>query len=120
MRNLARMPKQDIEVDHRRVQRQRAGEQQAAPISAPKSGRIPGSIQRIFDISRYGCQIETGDLADGATGQFVEIDFGTMLTRAIIRWSDSARLGVEFTRPLGSAQVDALLVEPAAIRLRRL
>ena len=116
MRNLARMPKQDIEVDNRRVQRHRAGERQNAPIS----GRIPGSIQRIFDISRYGCQIETGDLADGANGQFVEIDFGTIVTRAIIRWSDRARLGLEFTRPLGSAQVDALLAEPAAIRLRRL
>ncbi len=120
MRNLARMPKQDIEVDHRRVQRQRAGEPQAAPHSAPLSGRIPGSIQRIFDISRYGCQIESADLADGANGQFVEIDFGTVVTRAIIRWSDCTRLGLEFTRPLGSAQVDTLLAEPAAIRLRRL
>ena len=120
MRNLARMPKQDIEVDNRRVQRHRAGERQAASNSAPISGRIPGSIRRIFDISRYGCQIETGDLADGANGQFVEIDFGTIVTRAIIRWSDRARLGLEFTRPLGSAQVDALLAEPAAIRLRRL
>jgi hypothetical protein len=102
------MPSQEIEVDHRRVQRQRAGEGQA------------GRIQRIFDISRYGCQIESNDLADGANGQFVEIDFGTVVTRAIIRWSDRARLGLEFTRPLGSGQVDTLLAEPAPIRLRRL
>ena len=108
MQTLARMPSQEIEVDHRRVQRQRAGEGQA------------GRIQRIFDISRYGCQIESNDLADGANGQFVEIDFGTVVTRAIIRWSDRARLGLEFTRPLGSGQVDTLLAEPAPIRLRRL
>jgi len=108
MQTLARMPSQDIEVDNRRVQRMRAGEVQ------------PGRIQRIFDISRYGCQIESNDLADGANGQFVEIDFGTVVTRAIIRWSDRARLGLEFTRPLGSAQVDTLLNEPAPIRLRRL
>ena len=108
MQTLARMPSQDIEVENRRVQRQRAGEGQS------------GRIQRIFDISRFGCQIETGDLADGSNGQFVEIDFGTVVTRAIIRWSDRARLGLEFARPLGSAQVDTLLTDPAPIRLRRL
>lgn len=112
MRTLARMPKQDTEVDHRRVQRQRAGELQ--------NGRSPGSIRGIFDVSRYGCQIEANDLADGANGQFVEIDFGTVVTRAIIRWSDRTRLGLEFTRPLGSVQVDSLLAEPTPIRLRRL
>ena len=112
MQTLARMPTQDIEVDHRRVPRQRPGEAQ--------TGRVPGSIQRIFDISRYGCQIEANDLADGANGQFVEIDFGTVVTRAIIRWSDRARLGLEFTRPLGSAQVDTLMADPTPIRLRRL
>lgn len=104
----ARMLTQDAAVDNRRVQRQRAGESPA------------GRVQRIFDISRYGCQIESNDLADGASGQFVEIDFGTVITRAIIRWSDRARLGVEFARPLGSREVDALLTEPAPIRLRRL
>ena len=104
----ARMLSQGIETENRRVQRQRAGE--------PLSGRV----QRIFDISRYGCQIESNDLADGASGQFVEIDFGSVVARAIIRWSDRARLGVEFARPLGSREVDALLAEPAPIRLRRL
>jgi hypothetical protein len=112
MQNLARMPSQDIEVDHRRVQRQRVGGLQAELHR--------GRIQRIFDISRYGCQIESLDLADSANGQFVEIDFGTVVTRAIIRWSDRTRLGVEFTRPLGSVQVATLLTEPAPIRLRRL
>jgi hypothetical protein len=105
---LARMPSQDNEVDNRRVPRKRAGEAQT------------GRIQRIFDISRYGCQIEANDLEDGANGQFVEIDFGTVVTRAIIRWSDRARLGLEFTRPLGSAQVDSLMAEASPIRLRRL
>ncbi|KPF87834.1 MAG: PilZ domain-containing protein [Sphingomonadales bacterium] len=95
-------------VDNRRVRRQRAGENPA------------GRVQRIFDISRYGCQIESNDLADGASGQFVEIDFGTVVTRAIIRWSDRARLGLEFARPLGSREVDTLLAEPAPIKLRRL
>lgn len=104
----ARMLSQHVAVDNRRVQRQRAGETTA------------GRVQRIFDISRYGCQIESNDLADGASGQFVEIDFGTVVTRAIIRWSDHARLGLEFARPLGSRQVDTLLAEPAPIRLRRL
>lgn len=104
----ARMLSQENAVDNRRVQRQRTGESTA------------GRVQRIFDISRYGCQIESGDLADGASGQFVEIDFGTVVTRAIIRWSDRARLGLEFARPLGSRQVDTLLSEPAPIRLRRL
>ncbi|MFM9936506.1 MAG: PilZ domain-containing protein [Novosphingobium sp.] len=108
MQTLARMPTQEAPVDNRRVKRQRAGEVQS------------GRIQRIFDISRFGCQIESNDLADGANGQFVEIDFGTVVTRAIIRWSDRARLGVEFTRPLGSGQVETLLAEPAPIRLRRL
>ena len=108
MQTLARMPSQEIEVENRRVQRQRAGDLQS------------GRIQRIFDISRYGCQLETNDLADGANGQFVEIDFGTVVTRAIIRWSDRARLGLEFTRPLGSVQVETLLTDPAPIRLRRL
>lgn len=104
----ARMLSQEVAVDNRRVQRLRAGESQS------------GRVQRIFDISRYGCQIESNDLADGANGQFVEIDFGTVVTRAIIRWSDRARLGLEFARPLGSRQVDTLLKEPAPIRLRRL
>ncbi|WP_298195179.1 PilZ domain-containing protein [Novosphingobium sp.] len=95
-------------VDNRRVQRMHAGETSA------------NRAQRIYDISRYGCQIESNDLADGASGQFVEIDFGSVVTRAIIRWSDRARLGVEFARPLGSREVDALLAESAPIRLRRL
>ena len=112
MQTLARLPTREIEVDRRRIPRQRADEAQ--------TGRVPGSIRRIFDISRYGCQIETNDLADGANGQFVEIDFGTVVTRAIIRWSDRARLGLEFTRPLGSVQVETLLTDPAPIRLRRL
>lgn len=104
----ARMLTHEHAVDNRRVQRQRAGENPA------------GRVQRIFDISRYGCQIESNDLADGASGQFVEIDFGTVVTRAIIRWSDRARLGLEFARPLGSREVDTLLAEPAPIKLRRL
>lgn len=104
----ARMLTQEVAVDNRRVQRQRAGE------------TATGRVQRIFDISRYGCQIESNDLADGANGQFVEIDFGSVVTRAIIRWSDRARLGLEFTRPLGSREVDTLLAEPAPIKLRRL
>lgn len=104
----ARMLSPEVAVDNRRVQRQRAGDSAA------------GRVQRIFDISRYGCQIESNDLADGASGQFVEIDFGSVVARAIIRWSDRARLGVEFARPLGSREVDALLAEPAPIRLRRL
>jgi len=108
MQTLARMVSKDIKVDHRRVQRLDKAERQA------------GRIQRIFDISRYGCQIESNDLADGSNGQFVEIDFGTVVTRAIIRWSDRARLGLEFTRPLASAEVDTLLAEPAPIRMRRL
>ena len=104
----ARMLSHDQALDNRRVQRQRAGE------------AVSGRVQRIFDISRYGCQIESNDLTDGTNGQFVEIDFGTVVTRAIIRWSDRARLGLEFARPLGSRDVDALLAEPAPIRLRRL
>lgn len=104
----ARMLTHEDAVDNRRVQRQRAGENPA------------GRVQRIFDISRYGCQIESNDLADGASGQFVEIDFGSVVTRAIIRWSDRARLGLEFARPLGSREVDTLLTESAPIRLRRL
>jgi hypothetical protein len=112
MQTLARLPTREIEVDRRRIPRKRADEAQ--------TGRVPGSIRRIFDISRYGCQIEATDLADGANGQFVEIDFGTLVARAIIRWSDQARLGLEFTRPLGSAQVDSLIAEASPIRLRRL
>ena len=104
----ARMLTHEDAVDNRRVRRQRAGE------------TATGRVQRIFDISRYGCQIESNDLADGASGQFVEIDFGSVVTRAIIRWSDRARLGLEFARPLGSREVDTLLAEPAPIRLRRL
>ncbi len=108
MQMPARMLTQDAAVDNRRVQRQRASENTA------------GRANRIFDISRYGCQIESNDLADGASGQFVEIDFGTIVTRAIIRWSDRSRLGLEFARPLGSREVDTLLAEQAPIRLRRL
>jgi len=108
MQNPARMLSQEVAVDNRRVQRLRATD--------PAAERV----QRIFDISRYGCQIESMDLADGANGQFVEIDFGTVVARAIIRWSDRARLGLEFARPLGSRQVDALLADTAPIRLRRL
>jgi hypothetical protein len=104
----ARMLSREDAVDNRRVQRMRAADTAA------------NRVQRIYDISRYGCQIESNDLADGASGQFVEIDFGSVVTRAIIRWSDRARLGVEFARPLGSREVDALLAEPAPIRLRRL
>ena len=104
----ARMLSQGIETDNRRVQRQRAGD--------PMHGRV----QRIFDISRYGCQSESNDLTDGANGQFVEIDFGSIVTRAIIRWSDRARIGLEFARPLGSRQVETLITEPAPIRMRRL
>ncbi len=104
----ARMLSQVDAVDNRRVQRMRAGDSAS------------GRVQRIYDISRYGCQIESNDLSDGANGQFLEIDFGSVVTRAIIRWSDRARLGVEFARPLGSREVDALLAEPVPIRLRRL
>jgi hypothetical protein len=106
------MLSQGVDADNRRVNRMRAGEQ--------PHGLMPGRVQRIFDISRYGCQIETNDLTDGANGQFVEIDFGTVVTRAIIRWSDRARLGLEFARPLASKQVENLIAEPAPIRLRRL
>ena len=112
MQMPARMLPNDHAGDSRRVERMRAGD--------PQPSQPGGRVQRIFDISRYGCQIESNDLADGAKGQFVEIDFGTVVTRAIIRWSDRARLGLEFARPLGSRQVDALLAEPAPIRLRRL
>lgn len=104
----ARMLSQDVVIDNRRALRQRAAD--------PDAGRG----QCIFDISRYGCQVENSELADGASGQFVEIDFGSIVTRAIIRWSDRARLGLEFVRPLGSREVDSLLAEPAPIRLRRL
>lgn len=104
----ARMLSQEDAVDNRRVQRMRAGDSAG------------NRVQRIYDISRYGCQIESNDLSDGANGQFLEIDFGSVVTRAIIRWSDRARLGVEFARPLGSREVDALLAEPVPIRLRRL
>jgi hypothetical protein len=104
----ARMLSQEDAVDNRRVQRMRAGDS------------VSGRVQRIYDISRYGCQIESNDLSDGANGQFLEIDFGSVVTRAIIRWSDRARLGVEFARPLGSREVDVLLAEPGQIRLRRL
>lgn len=108
MQILARMPSQEIEVENRRVPRLRG-------IETP-----PGRTQRIFDISRFGCQIESCALSDGCNGQFVEIDFGTIVIRAIIRWSEGTRLGLEFTRPLGSADVDALLADPIPIRLRRL
>lgn len=104
----ARMLSHEDSVDNRRVQRMRASESAGS------------RVQRIYDISRYGCQIESNDLTDGANGQFLEIDFGNIITRAIIRWSDRARLGVEFARPLGSREVDALLAEPVSIRLRRL
>ncbi len=112
MQMPARMLSNDPVGDNRRVERL----QTADTLRVQSAGRV----QRIFDISRYGCQIESNDLADGASGQFVEIDFGTVVTRAIIRWSDRARLGLEFARPLGSRQVDTLLSEPAPIRLRRL
>jgi hypothetical protein len=73
---LSKMPSSDVQVEHRRIPRHRLGE------------GAPGRSQRVFDISRYGCQIESNDLSDGANGQFVEIDFGSHVTRAIIRWAD--------------------------------
>jgi hypothetical protein len=121
MQILARMPKQEADPDRRRVLRQHAGADQAGKLAGALAGSGASRAPRIFDISRFGCQIEKGGLSDGANGQFVEIDFGgTLVTRAIIRWADHARLGLEFTRPLGSAQVEALLADPAPIRLRRL
>jgi hypothetical protein len=117
MQILARMPTQEADADRRRAVRQHAAQDQAGGFAGGPTGRP----QRIFDISRFGCQVEIGGLSDGANGQFVEIDFGgTLVTRAIIRWADHARLGLEFTRPLGSAQVEGLLADPAPIRLRRL
>ena len=57
----------------------------------------------------------------GRIGQFVEIDFGSnILTRAIIRWAEPHRMGLEFTRPLASAQVDTVIETGTRVKLRRL
>lgn len=75
----------------------------------------------LADVSPYGCQIHSARSIDFRPGQFVEIDFGDdSPLRAIVRWSDAARLGLEFTRALAVARLDALLDTPGPVRLRRL
>ena len=76
---------------------------------------------RLVDVSAFGCLFEGGALEDGRIGQFVEIDFGSnILTRAIIRWSEPNRMGMEFTRPLSAANVDAVLAATTRAKFRRL
>ncbi|WP_295528949.1 hypothetical protein [Novosphingobium sp. Chol11] len=109
MQTLARMSERGPTRDSRRLERIRAA------IHSGAAGL------RLVDVSAFGCQFEGGALEDGRVGQFVEIDFGSdIITRAIIRWSEPNRMGLEFTRPLAGAQVDKVVQTPTRVKLRRL
>jgi hypothetical protein len=109
MQTLARLSEQGPTRDSRRLERIRSAVRSAA------------AGLRLVDVSAFGCQFEGGALEDGRIGQFVEIDFGSnILTRAIIRWSEPHRMGLEFTRPLAGAQVDTVIETGTRVKLRRL
>lgn len=109
MHTLARLSERGPTRDNRRLERIRAAVRSAA------------AGLRLVDVSAFGCQFEGGALEEGRIGQFVEIDFGSdILTRAIIRWSEPNRMGVEFTRPLAGAQVDTVIETGTRVKLRRL
>jgi hypothetical protein len=77
----------------------------------------PNAID-LVDISPFGCGLSLQDADNYQPGRFIEITFSEAVTaRAIIRWSTADRLGVEFSRALGSAQVDSISasLEPIAI-----
>ena len=76
---------------------------------------------RLVDISDFGCQFEGSALEEWRIGQFVEIDFGgNILARAMIRWCEPYRVGVEFSRALSNANVNAVVTGDPCVKLRRL
>jgi hypothetical protein len=109
MHTLARLSERGTTRDSRRLERIRTAMRSAA------------AGLRLVDISAFGCQFEGGALEDGRIGQFVEIDFGgDILTRAIIRWAEPNRMGLEFTRPLAGTHVDKVIETETRVKLRRL
>jgi len=65
---------------------------------------------RMVDISPFGCGLEVAGAEFYQPGQFVQMTLGDDLTiRAIVRWTGKRRIGLEFTRPLASRDVQAAL-----------
>jgi hypothetical protein len=68
---------------------------------------------RLVDLSSNGCCLGFAEAVDYRPGQFVRLGFGgeKEAVRAIVRWCEPARIGVEFTTGLTSARIDAILGE---------
>ncbi len=109
MQAMTRLSEHSEPRDDRRIERFRTATRSAL-----------GAI-RLVDVSDFGCQFEVGALEEWRIGQFVEIDFGgNILARAIIRWCEPYRMGLEFSRALSNANVNAVVTGNSAITLRRL
>jgi hypothetical protein len=106
-------------------QRNATAAREAAPrVTAERRNRArhamtpANSIEavRLVDLSSNGCCLGFAEAVDYRPGQFVRLGFAgeTEAVRAIVRWCEPARIGVEFTTGLTGARIDAILGESRA------
>jgi len=86
------------------VERRNRGRQVLAPVQATETVRL-------VDLSTHGCSLGFAVATALRQGQFVRLAFHGQsdAVRAIVRWSDGCRVGVEFTRGLPGPAIDAIL-----------
>lgn len=98
-----------------------AERRRAARVPNPAPQGPDRRTRRLVDISPFGCGLEVAEAAYYQAGQFVQMTFDDDLTiRAIVRWTGETRLGLEFTRPLASAEVETALTPGVSIGFNRL
>ena len=73
----------------------------------------PAQAVRLVDLSSHGCCLGFAARADYRPGQFIRLGFseGRDVVSAIVRWTEGARLGAEFTNHLADDRIDAILGE---------
>ncbi|WP_420381610.1 PilZ domain-containing protein [Novosphingobium sp.] len=71
---------------------------------------------RLVDLSTHGCCLHFAAAIEYRPGQFIRLGFTgeTEAIRAIVRWTNSDRVGAEFTSDLSDARVKAILGQGAA------
>lgn len=68
---------------------------------------------RLVDLSTHGCCLGFAATVDYRPGQFIRLGFSgdREAVRAIVRWTEGARIGAEFTCGLPADRIDAILSE---------
>ncbi len=66
---------------------------------------------RLVDLSSHGCCLLFVSRADYRPGQFIRLGFaeGREVVSAIVRWTEGARVGAEFTAHMPDDRIDAIL-----------